>query len=119
MPRDARAAQFAPFAALTGYDDSIKEAARPVDSAPELTEEAKQGLDRKLAAIAPYLHLRPLVQLTYFLPDGKKQGGSCVTASHRIKRLDSHQKLIITETMSLPVERLLELQCDLFEELEF
>lgn len=76
MPLSDRAAQFAPFAALTGYGDVIKETARQTDRKPELTEEEKQELDYKLQMAVSLPGEKPAVTITYFVPDKKKAGGS-------------------------------------------
>ena len=112
MPRSARAAQFAPFAALTGYDDSIKEAARAVDAKPELTEEEKLLLDKKLQALLPHLGSRPAVNVTFFKPDKLKDGGECVSATLHLKKIDPHERVLIFEEGAMPIERLLWLECD-------
>ena len=75
MPLSDRAAQFAPFAALTGYGDVIKETARQTDRKPELTEEEKQELDYKLQMAVSLPGEKPAVTITYFVPDKKKAGG--------------------------------------------
>ena len=75
MPLSDRAAQFAPFAALTGYGEVIKETARQTDRKPELTEEEKQELDYKLQMAVSLPGEKPAVTITYFVPDKKKAGG--------------------------------------------
>ena len=76
MPLSDRAAQFAPFAALTGYGEVIKETARQTDRKPELTEDEKQALDYKLQMAVSLPGEKPMVTVTYFVPDRKKAGGS-------------------------------------------
>ena len=75
MTLEARAAQFAPFAALTGYDDEIRETARLTNRRIDLDEEAKSILDNKIKIILEQISQRPTVSLTYFIPDLKKDGG--------------------------------------------
>ena len=116
MPRRARAAQFAPFAALTGYDDSIKEAARPVDAKPELTEEEKLLLDKKLQALLPHLEGRPEVSVSWFQPDRRKDGGECISRKLHLKKIDSYKKLLVFEELSIPLERLLRLEYRLLQD---
>ena len=75
MSMEARAAQFAPFAALTGYSDAIKETGRLTEERIEIDEELKAIIDCKLQIIQDKIQLKPKVTITYFLPDNKKNGG--------------------------------------------
>lgn len=99
MPMKNRAAQFAPFAALTGYDALIRETARLTGRRTELDEQQLEELDRQLTVLAARVQTEqepPEIQLTYFQPDRLKVGGEYVTETVRIRRVD-------------PVFRLLEL----------
>ncbi len=81
-----RAAQFSPFAALTGFDDEIDEAARLTDCRPELTEDELSSLD---AAIQQISELdKPLIAVTYFVPDVNKSGGSYRAYTGNLRFLD-------------------------------
>ena len=86
-----RAAQFAPFAALSGYDDMIGEEARTVDNRIELSEEELEELNRKLSRIDKTVrHVsRPVVTITYFVPDPLKPGGQYQTATEKVRRVDA------------------------------
>src|SRR5574344_2002509 len=79
-----RAAQFAPFAALTGYDDAVKETARLTDKKVELDEYSKDALNERLNMIQDAIDEQPEVSITYFLLDKKKSGGAYVTATDRV-----------------------------------
>ena len=79
MPRSDRAAQFAPFAALTGYDDAVAEAGRLTSSKIELDENELERLDRALAYLTEHQAAHPAVTVTYFVPDDKKSGGAYFT----------------------------------------
>ena len=93
----ARSAQFAPFAALTGYGEAVEETERVTDSKREIDEELKIDLDRKLQWIRENLKNKPKVTFTYFIPDGKKDGGSYQTVTGVVKRIDEYNEKIILE----------------------
>lgn len=88
MPMSDRAAQFSPFAALTGYEDAIDETARLTDARVELGESAVEELERKLTDLAARISERPEISVTYFVPDGRKSGGAYVTRTGTLKRID-------------------------------
>ena len=96
MPLLERAAQFAPFAALTGHGAAIAETARYTEAKRELDEEEKELLDMKLAALQDCLALEPQVSITYFVPDEKKQGGRYRTVECVLAKLDSCRKILVT-----------------------
>lgn len=89
MPLIARGAQFAPFAALTGYEAAIEETARLTDQKLQLDEEQKQMISRCLADVSRRIREKPLVTLTYFVPDMRKSGGEYVSRSVGVKRVDA------------------------------
>jgi hypothetical protein len=97
MSRLNRAAQFSPFAALTGYDGAIKETARLTDKKVDLDEAAKTVLDEKLRIIQEHLSSQPEIEITYFLPDEKKAGGAYVSTFAIVKKIDNYEKTIIME----------------------
>ena len=92
-----RAAQFAPFAALTGYDDAVKEARRLTDSKPELDENQLEELDQKLADLMTRIEEHPEVTIIYFEPDDKKEGGAYVTCVGKIKKIDGCMHQLVFE----------------------
>jgi len=95
-----RAAQFAPFAALEGFDDSIDETARLVDERIELDEESYSILDAKFIEIKEKFKEHPLIRITYFVRDKKKSGGKYITKNVHFKKIDEDNHLIIFEDES-------------------
>ena len=95
MAMENRAAQFSPFAALTGYDEATREEARLVDIKQELSEDMKDMLDAKLAIIEQHIKEQPEISVTYFQPDEKKTGGRYKTVSGNVKKLDGVEHVII------------------------
>ena len=95
MSMGDRAAQFSPFAALTGYDAAIAETARLTDQRVELDEYERQALNEKLQVISEHLKEHPKVMITYFLPDDQKDGGEYVIVTGNIKKLDDYEHRIV------------------------
>lgn len=95
MSIESRSAQFAPFAALTGYDDAVKETARLTDRKIEIDEGLKQVLNKKLQYILENSDKNSVVEITYFLPDDKKNGGRYVNKTGQIKKIDNIEGYII------------------------
>jgi len=105
MTREARAAQFAPFAALTGYGDSVAEEARLTDSCPELTEDEAAVLDAELNRLLDDISEHPEVRLTYFVPDRHKAGGSFAVKTGMVRTYDDYEKvLVFTDGTRIPAE---------------
>ena len=92
-----RAAQFSPFAALTGYDDAVRETARLTDERIILDEDERQVLDERFLFLRAHLADRPRVAFTFFKPDLKKAGGAYVSASGVVRRVDDVERQIIME----------------------
>ncbi len=90
-----RAAQFSPFAALTGYDAAIKETARLTDERVELDEYSSNALSDRLQIIAERIAEQPEIAITYFQPDIIKSGGSYVTAARAAKKIDEYKRIVI------------------------
>ena len=108
-----RAAQFSPFAALTGFDATIEEAGRLTDRRIELEEGAIQQLDRSLREIRERLAQQPQIRATYFTYDERKAGGAYVTVRGRVKKIDSYGNyLLLTDGSAIPIRELLELQLE-------
>ncbi|MBR2042538.1 MAG: hypothetical protein IJ945_09250 [Oscillospiraceae bacterium] len=101
MSRMNRAAQFAPFAALTGYEESIEETARLTDRRIELSEYEIEELNAKLNFIQEHIKERPEVTIIYFQPDEKKEGGEYITVTGKVRRLDECLKMIIINNVEI------------------
>ena len=99
-----RAAQFSPFAALTGYDAAIEETARLTEEKVELDEDRLEFLNNKLSELMEGDLAKKKVSITYFVPDEKKKGGKYVTVSGNIKKLDKNSRqLILDDDTIIPV----------------
>lgn len=96
MPCSERAAQFSPFAALTGYEGAIEETARLTDDQKDLSENVRDSLDQVLTGIMSRPDPNTEVKITYFVPDAKKDGGKYVTELVRIRRIDTDTREIVT-----------------------
>lgn len=104
MSMEERAAQFSPFAALTGFGGVIQETGRLTDARVELGESDRAELERTLNFLDSQEEEHPLVQVTYFLPDARKEGGAYVTVTGRLKRIDQAEgTLLLQEGMRIPI----------------
>lgn len=118
MPRINRAASFAPFAALTGYDDAVRETARLTSERIELDEGTKEILNNKLRIALDKAGEQPEISITYFLPDKKKSGGAYVTVKAVIRRIDEYERLVIfTDKSSIPIDDIYEIEGDIYNNL--
>ena len=119
MPMSDRAAQFAPFAALTGYDSAIKETGRLTDERIELDEEALTALDMKYQLLMDALNEAPKVTITYFQPDERKAGGKYVSATGAVKKVDDFERRItMRDGTRIPMDDVLSIDGELFSSLE-
>ncbi len=110
MPMAERAAQFSPFAALTGYGDAVKETARLTDEKIELDEDTKEILDEKLQKIQEHIGEHPEIEITYFQPDEKKKGGCYITITGCIKKIDKNKMIVIMQNeIRIPIEDIAEI----------
>ena len=115
MPLKDRAAQFAPFAALTGHDEAIKETARLTDERIELDESTLAILNDKIQIILDNLDIEPEITATYFKPDDKKSGGIYIDHTGVVKRIDDFEKTVIfTDKVIIPIEDILDIQGTVF-----
>lgn len=118
MSLENRAAQFAPFAALSGHDEAINETARLTDSMLDLSLAEQDNLSKKLAYILS-LPNPVSVNITYFMPDSKKEGGCYVTISSQIKTLDEvFHILILADKTEIPLNLILDINGPVFNDME-
>ena len=119
MPMSDRAAQFAPFAALTGYDAAIKETGRLTVERIELDVEALSALDMKYQLLMEALDEAPEVTITYFQPDERKAGGKYVSAVGAVKKIDDFERRItMQDGAKIPMDDVLSIDGKLFSSLE-
>ncbi len=95
MSMSARAAQFSPFAALTGYDAAVEETARLTDRRIELDEYEARHLDERIQMLSKHLQEHAEISITYFLPDARKDGGEYITITGSVKKIDNYERRII------------------------
>lgn len=114
-----RAAQFAPFAALTGYERAVRETARLTETKAELDEGEKALIDARLRMLLDLPGQQPEITITYFVPDKRKSGGSYVEATGYVKRIDLVEKIIfLTDGTRIPIEDIFALEGKLFAQVE-
>jgi len=110
-----RAARFAPFAAITGYEEMVLEEARVTEERVDLDEGALSLLNEKLNMIQEFLDEEPEVTITYFEPDKKKSGGAYVSITGVVKRIDEYEHLVIlTDGKKILIEDIYAIESDLF-----
>lgn len=90
-----RAAQFSPFAALTGYDAAIRETGRLTCKKTDLSDDIRAELDRRQAFLSEIIDTRPEIEVTYFVADSAKEGGSYISAAGKLRRIDFHERILI------------------------
>lgn len=95
MSMMARAAQFAPFAALTGHNAAIAETARLTEEEHDLSETEQDELNRKMAWLQEHISEQPAINITHFVPDGRKAGGAFRQTAGHLKRIAPVERLII------------------------
>ena len=113
MSKSNRAAQFSPFAALTGYEDAVQETARLTTDKITLSEDQIQIINSVLNEISQYLPHSPYVQITYFEPDKRKQGGSYQQVSGTIKKIDDVYGMVIMKgNIHIPVHQIVHISIE-------
>ena len=120
MSLHQRSAQFAPFAALTGYEGQVKETARLTDKRIEIDEELKQMLDMKIQIIKENFDNKPELEITYFIPDDKKDGGRYETIIDNISKIDNYnEKIIMKNGIKIDIKEIIDINSDIFRSIRF
>lgn len=119
MSRHDRAAQFSPFAALTGYEGAIKETARLPEQRIELDEDEKTILDEKLRIIQEQLNGQQEIKLVYFRPDEKKAGGTYLTVRGIVKKIDKYECVVVMQDRTrIPIEEIIDITGEMFQDVD-
>ena len=114
-----RAAQFSPFAALTGHDEAIRETARLTDKKIELDETTKTMLNEKFNFIMEHIYDQPEITVTYFIPDEKKTGGMYVDFAGKVKKYDYLNRILyFTDNTEIKVDDISEIESEIFPKYE-
>ena len=120
MSIERRAAQFAPFAALTGYGDAVKETARLTDKEILIDDGLKEMLNDKLQFLLNIIKTKPFVTFTYFIKDQNKDGGKYKTISNKIKKIDLYnQYIILTDNTKIPINDIINITSEVFKNENF
>ena len=113
MPLIDRAAQFSPFAALTGFEAAVQEAARLTEARPELDESRKEQLNACLQLLKTHSRERPQAEICYFKPDERKAGGACVTVTGAVKKVDDFAgRVTMADGTVIPMEDILNIKAE-------
>lgn len=114
-----RAAQFSPFAALTGHGAAVSETARLTDRKAELSEDIQGLLDLKQHLLLEHIDEQPEISVTWFQPDVRKEGGQYRTVTARLQRVDAYARLLVlTDGTRIPLDDVADFQCPLFSGLQ-
>lgn len=117
MSIENRASQFAPFAALSGFEDAVTETARLTDDRKEIDEGLKLLLNEKLNMIINDISLRQNITITYFVPDKKKDGGSYKVTTGILKKvIESEDKIILESGEEIDIKEIIDIKGDKFNE---
>lgn len=117
MSIEERSAQFAPFAALVGYEDEVKETERITERMIEITEDIRSILDEKIHLIQNKIVEQPEVTITYFIADSNKQGGKYQTINGKVKKIDDYKKrIILTNNTDILIKDIIEISSNIFKQ---
>lgn len=116
MTLEQRSAQFAPFAALTGYEGQVKETARLTNKRIEIDEELKLLLNLKLQLIQEKIKEQPDVTITYFIPDDKKEGGKYETVTNSVKKIDTYKsEIILIDGTTIAIDEIIDISSEIYQ----
>ncbi len=116
MSLSGRAAQFSPFAALSGHSAALAETARLTDRQIELSDDDKAVLDQKQRILLEHIKEQPEIAVTWFQPDEKKDGGQYITTTGRLKRVDEFAcMLLLKDGSNIPISHIIGLESAYFE----
>ncbi len=119
IPMEERAAQFSPYAALTGFGAVINETRRLTDPRQILSEETLAQLNRQYQLLLEHLPERPEITVTYFQPDGRKEGGAYLTLTGRVKKVEAYeQRLVLEDGSVIAMENIMAMDGELFAGME-
>jgi hypothetical protein len=119
MSAHNRAAQFAPFAALTGYDAAVSETARLTGKYVELDDGEKEAINERLRMVQECIDQQPEIHITYFVPDKKKAGGAYVDASGLVKKIDSYGRFVVMcDGTNIPIDEIIRIEGELFQAMD-
>ena len=118
LSREQKAAQFAPFAALTGFDEDVKETARLTDRRIEIDDGLKEILSNKLNIIDINIKSKPYITITYFVQDRKKSGGKYVEISNNVKKINIFDNyILLVDNTKIPILDIIDIQGDIIKEM--
>ena len=110
MSMHDRATQFAPFAALVGYDDAVAETARLTEARPELDGQEQRAINERLAYITDHIHEQPEVRIKYFVPDEHKSGGAIVGISGKVEKISATDgTIVMTDCCTISITDVLDI----------
>ena len=116
MSMHNRAAQFAPFAALSGHNDAIQETARYTDDFQGIDESNIEILNRKIMELRNHINEHPQISVTYFKPDAHKEGGCYSIKTGNIKKIDDYEQVLqFTDTDTIPIQSIFDIDGELFQ----
>ena len=114
MSMHDRAAQFAPFAALVGYDDAVAETARLTETRPELDEQEHKELDMRLRYLADHLKEQPVVHIRYFMPDERKSGGAIMDFNGIVRKI-ANGIIVTADGLNINIEDMIEISMNSYQ----
>ena len=117
MSREARAAQFAPFAALSGYGEAIIEQARRTERRTVLTSDIGANIERWWQLLLIIADAEPTITVKYFLPDGRKEGGSYHTVSGKMTEISRGKRTLTVSGRTLPIGDILSIDSELYRDM--